>query len=58
MLAGHSATGATSMTMNGTYAADKVSMTLAGDIKEKKLPGGKAAIEMTISSERVGDCKS
>jgi hypothetical protein len=46
------------MTMNGTYAADKVSMTLAGDIKEEKLPGGKAAIEMTISSERIGDCKS
>lgn len=58
MICTDSATGATSMTMNGTYAADKVSMTLAGDIKEEKLPGGKAAIEMTISSERVGDCKS
>jgi hypothetical protein len=52
-----SAIGATDMTMNGTYTADKVNMTLSGEIADAKLPGGKASIEMTINSARTGDCK-
>ena len=52
-----SAMGATSMAMSGTYTAEKVGMTLSGEIADAKLPGGKANIEMTINSERTGDCK-
>jgi hypothetical protein len=53
-----SAMGDTSMTMDGTYTTDKVTMNLTGEIAEKSLPGGKAIIGMTITSERTGDCKS
>lgn len=52
-----SAMGATSMKMDGSYSADKVNMTLSGEIADAKLPGGKANIEMTINSARTGDCK-
>jgi hypothetical protein len=52
-----SAMGATSMAMSGTYSADKVGMTLSGEVSDSKLPGGKASIEMTINSERTGECK-
>lgn len=52
-----SAMGATSMKMEGSYTAEKVNMTLSGEIADAKLPGGKANIEMTINSERTGDCK-
>lgn len=58
MLCKGSAMGDTSMKMEGTYAPEKVAMTLSGEIAEPRLPGGKANIEMTISSERTGDCKS
>lgn len=53
----NSAMGATSMTMDGSYTAEKVNMTLSGELADAKLPGGKATIEMTINSERTGDCK-
>lgn len=46
------------MAMTGTYTAEKVSMTLSGEASDSKLPGGKANIGMTITSERTGDCKS
>lgn len=52
-----SAMGDTSMKMEGTYSPEKVAMTLSGEIAEQRLPGGKANIEMTINSERTGDCK-
>lgn len=55
---GASGFGAPSMAMSGTYAPEKVAMTLAGEVSDSKLPGGKASIEMTITSERTGDCKS
>lgn len=50
--------GAPSMAMEGTYTKEKVSMTLSGEVTEAKIPGGKANIEMSLSSERIGDCKS
>lgn len=50
--------GAPKMAMSGTYTAEKVSMTLSGEVSDAKLPGGKANIELTINSERTGDCKS
>jgi hypothetical protein len=53
-----SAMGDTAMKMEGTYSPEKVAMTLSGEIAEQRLPGGKANIEMTITSERTGDCKS
>ncbi|RDV07265.1 DUF3617 domain-containing protein [Sphingorhabdus pulchriflava] len=53
----NSAMGATSMKMDGSYTAEKVNMTLSGEIADAKLPGGKADIEMTMNSERTGDCK-
>jgi formylmethanofuran:tetrahydromethanopterin formyltransferase len=56
--AGASGFGAPRMTMTGTYTPDKVSMTLSGEVNDSKLPGGKANIELTINSERTGDCKS
>lgn len=52
-----SAMGATSMTVNGSYSTEKVNMTLSGELADTKLPGGKANIELTINSERTGDCK-
>ena len=55
---GSSGFGAPEMKMDGSYAPDKVSMTLSGEVSDSKLPGGKANIEMTIVSERTGDCKS
>jgi tape measure domain-containing protein len=54
----NSAMGMTAMTMNGSYTPEKVAMTLAGELNDSKLPGGKANIEMSITSERAGDCKS
>ena len=57
MMCKGSAMGDTSMKMSGTYSAEKVGMTLSGEISDSKLPGGKANIEMTINSERTGDCK-
>jgi Protein of unknown function (DUF3617) len=50
--------GAPKMAMDGTYTAEKVSMNLSGEISDSKIPGGKANIAMSISSERIGDCKS
>jgi len=50
--------GAPRMAMTGTYAPEKVSMTLSGEVTDSKLPGGKARMELTINSERTGDCKS
>lgn len=50
--------GAPKMTMEGSYTPEKVEMTLAGEVSDDKLPGGKASIAMTITSERTGDCKS
>lgn len=58
MLCSNSSMGATTMQMNGSYSGEKVEMTLAGDVNDSKLPGGKASLEMTIKSERTGDCKS
>lgn len=50
--------GAPMMAMDGSYTAEKVSMTLAGEVADAKIPGGKANIEMSLTSERIGDCKS
>jgi len=50
--------GAPTMTMDGSYTKEKVSMTLAGEVADAKIPGGKAKIEMSMTSERIGDCKS
>lgn len=50
--------GAPKMAMNGTYTADKVTMTLSGEVSDAKLPGGKANMELSITSQRTGDCKS
>jgi Protein of unknown function (DUF3617) len=58
MMCKGSTMGDTSMKMDGSYTADKVNMTLSGEIADAKLPGGKANIEMTINSERIGECKS
>jgi len=55
---GTSGFGAPRMTMTGTYSPEKVTMTLAGEASDSRLPGGKANLELTISSERTGDCKS
>jgi hypothetical protein len=49
--------GAPRMAMKGTYTTDKVTMTLTGEVSDDKLPGGKANMEMTLTSERTGDCK-
>jgi Protein of unknown function (DUF3617) len=57
MMCKGSAMGDTSMKMEGSYTADKVDMTLSGEIADAKLPGGKATVEMTINSARTGDCK-
>ena len=45
------------MAMTGTYTADKVTMVMAGEITDDKLPGGKANMEMNLTSERTGECK-
>ena len=50
--------GAPKMAMTGAYAADKVTMTLSGEVTDSNLPGGKANMEMTLTSERTGECKS
>lgn len=52
------AMGATTMAMNGTYTTEKVEMTMGGELSQPALPGGKANIEMKITSERAGDCKT
>ncbi len=49
--------GAPKMAMTGTYTADKVTMLMAGEITDDKLPGGKANMEMSLTSERTGECK-
>ena len=49
--------GAPRMAMKGSYTPQKVTMVLAGEIADSKLPGGKANMEMTLTSERTGDCK-
>lgn len=54
---GASGFGAPKMEMNGTYSADKVTMTLPGLVTDDKLPGGKASMEMTVTSVRTGDCR-
>jgi hypothetical protein len=54
---GASGFGAPKMAMTGTYTADKVTMVMAGEITDDKLPGGKANMEMSLTSERIGDCK-
>lgn len=50
--------GATTLAMTGTYTAEKVDMTLAGELNDTSLPGGKATIEMALTSERIGECAS
>ena len=52
------AMGATTMTMNGTYTMEEIEMTMAGELSQPQIPGGKANIEMKITSEHAGDCKS
>lgn len=49
--------GAPKMAMTGTYTPQKVTMTLAGEVTDGKLPGGKASMELSLTSERTGDCK-
>lgn len=49
--------GAPKMTMDGTYTPEKVSMKLSGEVSDSKIPGGKATIALSITSERDGDCK-
>lgn len=49
--------GAPKMAMTGTYTPTKVAMVMSGEMTDDKLPGGKASMEMTLTSERVGDCK-
>jgi len=44
------------MAMTGTYTPQKVTMVMAGEMTDDKLPGGKANMEMTLTSERTGDC--
>ncbi|MBA4773824.1 MAG: DUF3617 family protein [Sphingomonas sp.] len=48
--------GAPKMAMTGTYTPQKVTMVMAGEMTDGKLPGGKANMEMTLTSERTGDC--
>jgi Protein of unknown function (DUF3617) len=55
---GASGFGAPKMNMDGSYTTEKVEMSLSGEVSDSKIPGGKANIGMTITSERVGDCKS
>lgn len=43
--------------IEGTYTSEKVQMTMAGDIAPPGIPGSaKAAMAMSITSERIGDC--
>jgi hypothetical protein len=58
MMCKGSTMGDTTMKMDGTYTTEKVSMNLTGEIAEKSLPGGKATVGLSITSERIGDCKS
>lgn len=55
---GETGFGAPEMAMEGTYTPEKVTMTLSGEVKDSKIPGGKASIAMTINSERTGECAS
>jgi hypothetical protein len=55
---GETGFGAPKMAMTGTYAPEKVTMVLSGEVSDDKLPGGKANIAMTITSDRTGECKS
>ena len=55
---GASGFGAPKMKMDGSYTTEKVEMTLSGEVSDSKIPGGKANIGLTITSERSGDCKS
>ena len=55
---GVSGFGAPKMAMEGSYTTEKVEMSLSGEVSDSKIPGGKANIGMTITSERIGDCKS
>ena len=55
---GVSGLGAPKMKMDGSYTTDKVEMKLSGEVTDSKIPGGKANIAMTLTSERIGDCKS
>jgi hypothetical protein len=48
--------GAPKMAMTGTYTPQKVTMVMSGEMTDAKLPGGKANMEMTLTSERTGDC--
>jgi Protein of unknown function (DUF3617) len=50
--------GKTSMKMDGTYSPETIGMTMSGEVADDKLPGGKANIELTFKSERIGECKS
>lgn len=54
---GAGAFGAPKMAMTGSYTPQKVTMVMSGEVTDAKLPGGKANMEMTLTSERVGDCK-
>lgn len=49
--------GAPKMAMTGTYTPDKVTMVMSGEVTDDKLPGGKANMEMSLTSERIGECK-
>ena len=49
--------GAPKMAMTGTYTPQKVTMVMSGEMTDANLPGGKANMEMTLTSERTGDCK-
>lgn len=51
------ALGATTLKMEGTYTPTRVEMTLAGEVAQPSLPGGKADVALRVSSERTGDCK-
>lgn len=55
---GGSGFGAPKMAMTGTYAPEKVTMVLSGEVTDDKLSGGKANIAMTITSDRTDECKS
>lgn len=55
---GTSGFGAPTMAMVGTYTPEKVSMNLAGEVSDGKLPGGRANVGLTITSARTGDCNS
>lgn len=53
---GETGFGAPEMKMEGSYTPEKVAMTLTGEVSDDKIPGGKAIIGLSITSERTGDC--